>query len=255
LSRLRIALTDAPTALAHPGTPPGPITAVGVVVPARDEADGIGRCLGSILVALEAVAAQTVVCVVLDRCTDRSAEIVATLARDHPSVVGLSRRGPATVGQVRNRGVRRVRQLLGRHPASGTWLLSTDADTTVTPGWVRDHLAHAAAGAHAVAGLADLDDPTGLSADARDAYARILSEGTRRDGHTHVYGANLGIRADVFDTVGGFPSLPHGEDHGLITRVREHGFQVTTALNGRVRTSARTGGRAPGGLADLLADL
>lgn len=227
---------------------PSMIAAVGVVVPARDEEDVIARCLHSVLAALPP-AIDTAVCVVLDRCTDRTA------ARVPASVQVVTNRRPATVGELRDRGVRRLLRRLAGHPPERIWLLSTDADSIVGPTWVADHLRHAAAGAHAVAGLADLDDAGHLTPSARLAYARILGAGTRGDGHAHVYAANLGIRADTFESVGGFPLVPHGEDHGLAARVRGGGYRMVTALDGRVRTSARTLGRSSGGLASLLGGL
>lgn len=160
---------------------------------------------------------------------------------------------PLPVGTLRHIGLQQVLRRLDGHPPDRVWLLSTDADTTVGPDWVRDHLRHADAGAHAVAGLADLDGA--LDPPAAAAYDRILREGERGGGHTHVYGANLGVRADAYLAVGGFPAVPHGEDHALATRLRAAGYRLVTALDGRVRTSARTRGRAPGGLADLLAGL
>lgn len=216
--------------------------AVGVVVPARDEEERVAACLHSVLAALPAGVA-TVVVAVLDRCTDRTAD------RIPDGVDVLTNDAAVSVGELRDRGVRHLLARLAHRPADRTWLLSTDADTVVGPDWVTAHLRHAAAGAHAVAGLADLDTAGG------PAYARIVSAGLRADGHSHVYGANLGVRADAYLAAGGFPAVPHGEDHGLVERLRERGLRVVTALDGRVRTSGRTAGRAPGGLADLLAGL
>lgn len=215
--------------------------AVGVVVPARDEEERVAACLHSVLAALPA-GVTTAVVAVLDRCTDRTADRVPD------GVEVLTNDGAASVGELRDRGVRHLLARLATRP-DRTWLLSTDADTVVGPDWVAAHLRHAAAGAHAVAGLADLDVPTG------PAYARIVAAGLRADGHSHVYGANLGVRADAYLAAGGFPAVRHGEDHGLVERLRARGLRVVTALDGRVRTSGRTAGRAPGGLADLLAGL
>lgn len=236
----------------YPVTP----VAVGVVVPARDEEDLIGSCVDAVLTALEAVPVAAAVCVVLDRCTDRTAARALAAHRGRAAALGLlTSSDPCTVGALRNHGIAWLTGHLAAHPAERTWLLSTDADTIVGPGWVRDHLRHAADGAHAVAGLADLDDTGHLTPAARLAYTRILGDGTHGDHHSHVYGANLGIRADTFRAVGGFPPVPHGEDHGLVARVRLGGFRLVTALDGRVRTSARVAGRCGDGLAGLLAGL
>ena len=61
------------TAPAQPLDPP--VFGVGVVVPARDEQDRIGRCLASLRRALSQVpdGVSTAVAVVLDRCTDATA--------------------------------------------------------------------------------------------------------------------------------------------------------------------------------------
>lgn len=216
--------------------------AVGIVVPARDEEDRVGACLRSVLAALPPGVDGAVV-VVLDRCTDRTADRVPD------GVDVLTNDRAASVGELRDRGVRHLLHRLGGRAPERTWLLSTDADTVVGTDWITAHLRHAAAGAHAVAGLADLDTAAG------PAYTRIVSAGLRADGHTHVYGANLGVRADAYLAAGGFPAVPHGEDHGLVEGLRARGLRVVTALDGRVRTSGRTAGRAPGGLADLLAGL
>lgn len=234
--------------------------AVGVVVPARDEEAYIERCLDSVVAALLAARAatpalQVAVCVVLDRCTDATAARAGRVGAG-VDVELVHNDQPLTVGELRDRGLRR---LLRRPSACGpawvpgrTWLLSTDADTVVGRTWVLDQLRHAAAGADAVAGLADLADPAALSAAALRAYQQLLARGERPGGHAHVYGANLGVRADAYLAVGGFPAIAHGEDHGLANRLRAAGYRLVTATDGRVTTSARLRGRAGGGLADLL---
>ncbi|GAA1855401.1 glycosyltransferase family A protein [Pseudonocardia ailaonensis] len=213
------------------------VSGVGVVVPARDEGDRIEACLRSVLAALDRVAVPSAVCVVADRCTDDTAAAAAPFA----DVVRNGR--PRTIGELRNLGAHRV---LARLPADA-WLLGTDADTVVPPTWAADHLRHARLGADAVAGLADLDDPHVLPADVLSRYAELLGSGSE-----HAYAANLGVRAAAFRAVGGFPAVVHGEEHALLARLRAAGYRVVTAAGIRVRTSARTDGRAEGGLADLL---
>ncbi|GAA4559185.1 glycosyltransferase family A protein [Pseudonocardia xishanensis] len=211
------------------------IEAVGVLVPARDEAAGIARCLRAVRVALAEAGLPSRVCVVADRCRDETAEIAAGYA---DVVVNET---PLAMGELRNLGVARL-------PARG-WVLSTDADTVVPPNWVVDHLRHARAGADAVAGMADLDDPTALGAETLGRYSRLLAVGT------HAYAANLGVRADMLHRVGGFPAVASAEEHALLARLRAAGGRVVHATDVRVRTSARTRGRAQGGLADLLRGL
>ena len=75
------------------------------------------------------------------------------------------------------------------------------------------------------------------------------------DTHRHVYGANLGVRADAYLAVGGFPPDGPGEDHGLWRRLGAAGYSLAQPTGVRVRTSARLHGRADDGLAGLLRSL
>jgi hypothetical protein len=155
------------------------------------------------------------------------------------------------VGRVRDRGVRALWDALPA-PPERTWLLHTDADTTVPPGWVLDQLRYAEAGADAVAGAVDLDGAAALPAAALCRYAELVAAGTGRDRHEHAYAANLGVRASVYARVGGFPAVDSGEEHALLALLRRDGHRVVAPTDVRVRTSARLHGRARGGLADLL---
>jgi hypothetical protein len=250
------------------------VTAVGVVVPARDEQDRIGRCLTSLRSALARVpdGVTTAVAVVLDRCTDATPDRVAALVADWPQatvltvpaagppsggtpqVTAIGRAGPLGrgVGALRDFGLRVLLDRLSEHPVAGTWLLSTDADTTLPPDWVRAHLQHAADGVDAVAGLADLGTTDHLAAEALWRYRALVAHGLHGATHHHVYGANLGVRADAYLAVGGFPPDGSGEDHGLWQRLAAAGYTLAQPVGIRVRTSARLRGRADGGLAGLL---
>jgi GT2 family glycosyltransferase len=222
---------------------------VGVVVPANDEEDRIEACLAAVAAAADHAGQPVVTCVVADRCRDATAERARAMGVD-VAVNTLPRR----IGAVRNIGFHRVLARLGA-ATERIWLLSTDADTLVPPTWVLDHLRHAEAGAHAVAGAVDLDDPDGLPPDALARYSTLVAAGITGLTHEHVYAANLGVRADAFEQVGGFPAVACGEEHALLRRLRRGGLQVVSPNDVRARTSARTEGRASGGLADLLASL
>jgi hypothetical protein len=45
------------------------------------------------------------------------------------------------------------------------------------------------------------------------SYREIVSSGLRGATHGHVYGANLGVRADAYLRGGGFLAFGHGEEH------------------------------------------
>jgi hypothetical protein len=240
-------------------------TGTAVVVPARDEEDGIRATVHHVLASLDVARRDglvdaTTVEVVAHRCTDRTAVRAAAalldrhdghVTRDHTSV---------TVGQVRDGGARRALRRLDTC-ASATWVLSTDADTLVGPDWVAGLLTAArAASAEAVVGITTLDRWRGTER-AAVAYERLLRDKTCPDAspglhqHDHVYGANLGVRADAYLAVGGFPHVGHGEDQALVDALAARGHRLLRTTAVTVVTSGRLHGRATGGLADHLARL
>ena len=72
------------------------------------------------------------------------------------------------------------------------------------------------------------------------------------DSHVHVHGANLGVRADAYMSVGGFPSIALAEDHALWRALTAGGFRCRSSVALSVSTSGRLVGRARGGFADNL---
>lgn len=237
-------------------------SSVAVVVPARDEEDGIEAALHAVCTSLDAarraglVAAATVE-VAAHRCTDTTAVRARTLALARADVQVVADAGSRTVGEVRDRAVRRALSGLGTPPAV-TWVLSTDADTVVGPTWVGDLLgAAAAARAVGVVGVTTLDRWRG-SAPAAAAYEALLRSRSHDDPlhqHDHVYGANLAVRADAYLDVGGFPHHAHGEDQALVDALAARGHRLLRTRAVSVVTSGRLLGRAAGGLAAHLARL
>lgn len=235
------------------------MTDVLVAVPARDEETHIGRCLESVATALRTARAdgmvtRTAVAVGVHRSTDRTPEVVAEAlsAMADLEVFAHADTESGTVGEVRSRLVAAACDHLQLGPAPDRWLFSTDADSVVPDRWVSALLAHARNGAaHCVAGLVDLEGWQAHPA-AAAAYDSIIEEGLGASGHRHVYGANLAVRLDAYAACGGFPSVPHGEDHGLVRRLRAAGHRVAAVHEPAVLTSGRMPGRARHGLGDLL---
>ncbi len=227
----------APGARARPG-----IDVVHVVVPVHDEEETLDDCLASVLVAAEEIPAAVHVTVVLDACTDRSAQVAAA----HPVHVQVVH--ARCVGAARAAGVRAATALTPhRHPGR-TWIASTDADTRVPPSWLVGHLAAAATGHDLLLGPV-VPDPTALP-------AGVLREWHRRHRHGagHVHGANLGVRLSTYVAAGGFSTVRAHEDLLLTRAVRRLGGSVAVG-DIPVVTSARLAGRAPGGFAHFLARL
>lgn len=228
------------------------ITAIGVVVPAHDEEQTIQQCLSALAESLAGVGLPAVVCVVADRCSDATVPLVRELF-PQTRIQVVDRR--LSLGQVRGLGVATVLAAHPDHDPAGIWLLGTDADTRVSPEWVRNQLAHAGSGADAVTGLVDLRDEVHLTASLRARYAEVVAAGLWEQGHHHVHGANFGVRASAFLAVGGYRPLHSGEDRDLWFRLRDAGFCLRQPLDLAVQTSGRLVGRAERGLADLLSTL
>ena len=228
------------------------ITAIGVVVPAHDEEPTIGPCLSALADSLTGVRLPAAICVVADRCTDATVPIVEEVL---PQAMIRIVDDRIPLGRLRDLGMRAVLAALADHDPADVWLLGTDADTRVSPDWVRNQIAHAEAGADAVTGLVDLLDAPHLTASLRSRYAEIVAAGLWPESHDHVHGANFGVRASAFLDVGGYRSLHTGEDRDLWFRIRDAGFAVRQPLDLHVRTSSRLVGRARGGLAHMLATL
>ncbi|MDP9116678.1 MAG: glycosyltransferase [Actinomycetota bacterium] len=225
------------------------IRAVGVVIPAADEEAAIGHCLDSVAEAVHRLRevrpdVQVRTVVVLDGCTDRTREIVAGY-EDVGAVVCSARRA----GAARRLGVEAA---LAHQPASldEMWLANTDADSTVPPDWLVEQLSEAAGGAQVVLGTV-LPQP-GLMARVEQAWfdGHLL-----RAGHPHVHGANLGIRADVYADLGGWPNLATGEDVLLARRAAARHIRIARTARIPVLTSVRTTARAPHGFASFLGGL
>lgn len=221
-----------------------------VVIPARDEAASLARCLVAIDDALAALPSGiTRACVVvLDSCRDDSIRVVNDSARYLRTAPTVLQTTAACAGATRDLGTR-VALDLARHDLRHVWLANTDADTVVPSDWLTVQLDLANHGADAVAGIVDLD----ADVDERLRRAFGASYTLGHDGtHRHVHGANLGVRADLLQHVGGWRHRRTGEDHDLWKRLLSAGRCVSTTTS-VVRTSGRLAGRAPAGFAADLA--
>lgn len=148
-------------------------------------------------------------------------------------------------------------------------VMTTDADAVPADDWVEQNLRAIQAGAHLVGGrvvgdpeeerrlghgflrrartharyqalcdeLASLIDPI-----AHDPWPRH---------HDHI-GASIAVRSDVYRVVGGMEPLPFREDLAFVSKARAAGFRLRHAPEVAVTVSARTRGRARGGMADCL---
>ena len=197
-------------------------TGVLVVIPAHNEAQLIASCLTSVRNALSDPRLKTLttrVVVVADSCTDDTVgQAVRGWTARSPSgcpaelVVHIAQIGSAAAA--RQEGWRRAMRDWAV-PLSQTWVLSTDADSTVPGDWLSRHLKWANHGFDGVAGTIRVGDWATCPPHVRSTYTRMLTNARRGDRHVDVFGANLGVRGSALQAMGGFPEVTVGEDHVL----------------------------------------
>lgn len=213
------------------------IEAIGIVVPAHDEEELLPACLAALDKARGLVGIPTKLVVVLDSCTDDSAAIAG-----EDGLVVHHR----CVGRARADGVLAVLRHFREVPLDRIWLAMTDADSRVPETWLARQLSLASA-AVGVAGTVTVDDWGDFPAHRIGSYeARYAAE----EGHIH--GANMGVRADAYLAVGGFPPVATSEDVALWSALRLRRYPLVTTTSNPVVTSARLEARAPDGFAAFL---
>ena len=224
------------------------IERIGVVVPANNEQDALPSCLNGLRIAACAVEVPVTVIVVLDSCTDSSAEIVAEARGAAELAVTSITVTARNVGLARHTGMVELLRLL---PEDGTWLATTDADSIVPPRWFAAQLAHARAGARVVAGTVTVVDWQDRSMAARERALRDY----HATSHPHIHGANLSFVATAYQEAGGFPPVTSGEDVALVDAFRSADEPIAWAMDLPVTTSARRHARAPQGFSGYLTAL
>jgi glycosyltransferase involved in cell wall biosynthesis len=225
----------------------GPVNHLLVVVPVRNEQQRIAACLEAIHHAVRRTHAHSLgdgasgawlapavqLIVVLDSCTDRTADIVAR----YPEVRTV-RTDAGCVGAARALGV--SAGLERSHESHDrVWVATTDGDSRVPPSWLTHQLDLAHAGSDLVRGLVEPDiDECGPA-----TYARWHADYDHSDKHPHIHGANLGVRASAYLRCAGFDRTATAhEDVRLVRAAEAHGLTVTASTS-VVTTSGRTRGR------------
>lgn len=221
------------------------IRRIAVVVPAADEEADIANCLFALRLSKQALHRSrgdvvVHVLVVLDRCRDRTPAIVAQFAE----VQALTTTARC-VGMARRIGAQAA--LAGGGQANGLWLASTDADSQVPQTWLSRIVAEAQSGAEVILGTV----PPGIGLPARLDTA-WCDRHQASEGHPHVHGANLALRADAYISLGGW-AMSSGEDVDLAKRTSHRRVSRTAAIP--VTTSVRRNARAPHGFSSYLRSL
>ena len=213
---------------------------IGIVIPAHNEASLIGACLDAALVAARhpGLGGEAVeIVVVMDACSDGTADVVS----GHP--VGSITLNARNVGAARAAG---AQQLLDR---GARWLAFTDADSHVSADWLTQQLRQGADVVCGTVAVADWSDHLQHASQLERHFRRTYTDA---DGHRHIHGANLGVCAHAYRSVGGFSPLMSSEDVALVEALQDAGARIAWSSAPRVVTSARRLARAPAGFAAAL---
>lgn len=243
-----------------------------IAVPARNEAERLPRLLEALnsQEPWSEKRAKLTVVLVLNNTTDKSMSVIERL---RPSLDRLDLQvidttfapEAAHVGSARRLAMETALSRLG---ADGV-ILTTDADGAPSSDWMRRNLEAIKAGADLVGGriIGDPDEEALLGDGFRRragkyaTYAALCDElaalvdpiahdpWPRHQDHT---GGSLAVKASVYRAVGGMPALPFREDIGFVRQVLRAGYRLVHPVDVSVVVSARTQGRAPGGMADCV---
>ncbi|MEJ8859420.1 glycosyltransferase [Variovorax robiniae] len=213
---------------------------IGIVIPVHNEARLLQACLDAAMAAARHPGLngeEVAIVVVLDDCTDGSADIVAGYPVESLAMTARN------VGLVRAAGAER---LLAR---GARWLAFTDADSRVSADWLAQQLRQCADVVCGTVAVEDWSDHRHHATQLEDHFKRTYSDA---DGHRHVHGANLGLSAGAYRSVGGFLPLASSEDVALVEALQAAGATIAWSAAPRVITSARRVARAPAGFAAAL---
>jgi chlorobactene glucosyltransferase len=205
---------------------------VSVLIPARDEAAAIQRCLESVLAQDHAVAE---VIVLDDRSTDGTGDIVDALARSDDRLRRI-------VGRELPGGWKGKNWALHQAVAEarGEWLLFVDADVQLSDQAVRQALGAARAhGAQMVSWFAQLEMRTfwerqlmPFIADFIVLFSPLHKVNDPAEDHCIANGQFILIRREVYDEVGGHAAIRGTiiDDVGLARAVKFAGFAMHMAF-------------------------
>lgn len=237
-----------------------------VAIPARDEAERIPACLMGLN---QQIRPPDVVVLLLNNCTDQSAEIAKAMAPDLRFRLNVETRllpaERANAGWARHLAMR----IAAEHAGPDGILLSTDADSIAAPDWVSRNLASLHKGADVVCGRAVIDPaeadliPAHLHHDDAlecrliallDDIAWMLDPEPHDPPprHTEASGASIAVSARAYHRVGGIPTIPAGEDRAFVRTLWMRDAAVRHDPAVWVTVSGRIEGRAAGGMADAI---
>jgi glycosyltransferase involved in cell wall biosynthesis len=221
--------------------------AVGIVLPVHNEDELLPRALTALGRAFGCVPrhVECRVALVLDSCRDASRRIAHQWSKDRSCLVLHRRYG--NVGAARRDGCAAIMDASVRRSFDGLWLATTDADSEVPDQWLNLQIDAHERGSDLFAGRVEVVD---WSPHHDETERRWLKEYGAET--VPIHGANFGINAAAYCSLGGFRALRTGEDRDLYDRAVAAGLFICHDGAAKVTTSARRQARAPLGFSHAL---
>ena len=249
-----------------------------VAIPARNEAARIEACLAALAAQRDGCGAPIgdgsfEILVFANNCSDATAEVARAFADvcPHPIIVVSETLAPehANAGWARKRAMDIAADRINTGGHHGGMVLTTDADSCVSPTWFAATVEAMAGGVDCVAGYIDAfpAEIMRLGADfiqrsrLEDRYLRLMAEihalcdprlHDPWPNHRVSSGASLAVTLTAYLAVGGMPPQALGEDAAFTRSLEAAGFLVRHPMSVTVGTSCRFDGRAKGGAADTM---
>ncbi len=192
---------------------------VSVIVAARNEAQHIRSCLGSLL--QQNYAGEYDITVVDDQSTDDTAQAVWELAQHHPNLRLIQIQQPREGWSPKKYALN-----MAIEHSSGEIICATDADCTVPPDWIQGLVRQFLPQVGMVAGLVQINSPDRRGSlwvrlQALELFSLFMvAAGSMGNGLAFsASGGNLAYRRDTFRQAGGFQQIKHlisGDDDLLL---------------------------------------
>lgn len=206
---------------------------VTIVVPARNEESTLERCITS-LMRVDYPASLLTVVVVDDRSTDTTAQVLQRLSTQYAELRVVTRTDHDVERNLRGKPGA-LQQ--GIDASTGEIILMTDADCSVSPGWVRgmvqqfsDPEVALVAGLTSIAGTSLFD----RIQDVEWTYTQAMAAGGIGLGvPLGCFGNNLAVRRTAFQEVGGYREISFSvtEDLALQQALHDAGWRVRHAFH------------------------
>ncbi|MGO4338536.1 glycosyltransferase family 2 protein [Labrys sp. KB_33_2] len=249
-----------------------------IAIPACNEEERISRCLAALAVQRDKRGQRIPfeayqVLVYANNCTDATAaraadirngtgvriDVVSVTCSEELSSAGLARKAAMDIA---------AEQLETADLHNGV-ILTTDADSIVSPSWLASSWQEFSQGADCIAGYIDADPHEFIELGRSFQYRGFFEEHYHAlvaeifalldprphdpwPNHQVSSGASLAVTLKMYRAIGGLPAKATGEDAALALAVECLGGKVRHSMDVCVTTSCRLDGRAVGGAADAM---